>query len=79
MVADGLSNRDIAQALKMSERTVEWNLTRAYRKLGMRSRAQLAATVARGGVAGTTWAERPIVETGNAAQTDVTEDRGMGT
>lgn len=79
MVADGLSNRAIADALEMSERTVEWNLTRVYRKLGMRSRAQLAATVARGDVAGIPWAERPIVETDNAAHTDATEDRGMGT
>ena len=41
--AAGLSNRDIAAALFMSRKTVEMNLSRVYRKLGIRSRAQLHA------------------------------------
>lgn len=41
--AAGLSNRDIATTLFMSPKTVEMNLSRVYRKLGIRSRAQLHA------------------------------------
>lgn len=43
LVAQGLSNRDVAQALFLSPKTVEWNLSKVYRKLGVRSRAELAA------------------------------------
>ena len=42
LAADGHSNREIAAELFVSERTVEANLTRVYRKLGIRSRTQLA-------------------------------------
>jgi DNA-binding NarL/FixJ family response regulator len=42
LAADGRSNREIAGELFVSERTVEANLTRAYRKLGVRSRTELA-------------------------------------
>jgi DNA-binding CsgD family transcriptional regulator len=41
--AAGLSNRDIAAAMFLSPKTVEMNLSRVYRKLGIRSRAQLHA------------------------------------
>ena len=40
-VAAGHSNREVAAALFVAERTVEANLTRIYRKLGVRSRSQL--------------------------------------
>jgi len=39
-VADGKSNRDIATKLLMSQRTVEYNLTRIFEKLGVRSRSE---------------------------------------
>jgi DNA-binding CsgD family transcriptional regulator len=45
--ADGLTNREIAARTFMSTRTVEANLSRAYRKLGVRSRAELAGRMAR--------------------------------
>ncbi|MFL5959673.1 MAG: AAA family ATPase [Gaiellaceae bacterium] len=42
LAADGLSNRAIAEQVFVSVKTVESNLKRAYRKLGISSRAQLA-------------------------------------
>ena len=42
LAASGRSNREVAGELFVSERTVEANLTRAYRKLGVRSRTELA-------------------------------------
>jgi DNA-binding CsgD family transcriptional regulator len=42
LAAEGRSNREIAAELFVAERTVEANLTRVYRKLGVRSRTQLA-------------------------------------
>lgn len=41
--AQGLSNREIAGACFVTVRTVETQLTSVYRKLGVRSRSQLAA------------------------------------
>ena len=43
LVVDGNTNHEVAQALFVSEKTVEANLTRIYRKLGVRSRSGLAA------------------------------------
>jgi DNA-binding CsgD family transcriptional regulator len=42
LVADGLTNREVADALFMSVHTVDSNLRRIYRKLQVRSRAELA-------------------------------------
>src|SRR5690606_27270162 len=39
--ASGMTNRDVAAALFVSPKTVEANLTRIYRKLGIHSRAEL--------------------------------------
>jgi DNA-binding CsgD family transcriptional regulator len=46
LAADGLTNRKIAEHLFLSEKTVEAHLSRAYRKLGVRSRTQLAVRMA---------------------------------
>jgi DNA-binding CsgD family transcriptional regulator len=43
LAAAGATNREIAQTLYMSRRTVESHLTMIYRQLGVRSRAELAA------------------------------------
>jgi DNA-binding CsgD family transcriptional regulator len=43
LAATGLTNREVAARLHMSAKTVEANLTRAYRKLGIHSRAELGA------------------------------------
>jgi DNA-binding CsgD family transcriptional regulator len=46
LAADGQSNRDIAQALYVTPRTVEYHLTGVYRKLGIANRAELAGALA---------------------------------
>jgi DNA-binding NarL/FixJ family response regulator len=43
LVAGGKTNRQVAAALYLTERTVEGSLTRIYAKLGLRSRTELAA------------------------------------
>ncbi|MEV6338818.1 LuxR C-terminal-related transcriptional regulator [Nocardia vinacea] len=43
MVARGMSNREVAAELFVSTKTVQYHLTRIYSKLGIRSRAELAA------------------------------------
>jgi DNA-binding CsgD family transcriptional regulator len=42
LVAAGHSNAEVARALVISRKTVEWNLSNVYRKLGVRSRTELA-------------------------------------
>jgi len=42
----GMTNRDIAQALFVTVKTVETHLGRLYRKLGIHSRAELAEMMA---------------------------------
>jgi DNA-binding NarL/FixJ family response regulator len=41
LAADGLSNREIAEQLVVTVKTVEWHLKHSYRKLGVRSRQAL--------------------------------------
>jgi DNA-binding NarL/FixJ family response regulator len=43
LVREGHSNKQIAAALQLSPKTVEWNLSKVYAKLGVRSRTELAA------------------------------------
>jgi non-specific serine/threonine protein kinase len=46
LVAQGLSNKEIASTLVVSLRTAEAHVTNVLSKLGLRSRAQLAVWVA---------------------------------
>jgi DNA-binding NarL/FixJ family response regulator len=48
LVAQGLSNQDVAAQLVVSVKTVEYHLGHVYAKLGVRSRTQLAAWVTGG-------------------------------
>ena len=43
---DGRSNREIAEMFSLSERTVEHHIASVYRKLGVRTRLQLAKALA---------------------------------
>jgi DNA-binding CsgD family transcriptional regulator len=47
LAASGLTNREVASRLYVSPKTVEVHLSRAYRKLEIRSRAELGAKMAR--------------------------------
>lgn len=46
--ARGARNREIAQVIGLTGRTVEWYLSRIYRKFGVRSRTELAARFSAG-------------------------------
>lgn len=46
LALQGLANREIAEFLVVTVRTVEFHLTRVYRKLGISSRRELAAVLA---------------------------------
>lgn len=43
LVAGGATNKEAARTLFLAEKTVQYHLTRIYRKLGIRSRSELAA------------------------------------
>jgi DNA-binding NarL/FixJ family response regulator len=47
LAAQDMSNLEVAQSLFVTEKTVELHLTNAYRKLGIRSRFQLASVIGR--------------------------------
>jgi DNA-binding CsgD family transcriptional regulator len=46
LVVAGRKNREVAEELSLSPNTVAWNLSKIYRKLGVRSRTELAARIA---------------------------------
>ena len=48
LVAKGCTNHEVASRLFFSPKTVEWNLSKIYRKLHVRSRTELAAKLAKG-------------------------------
>ncbi|EME69559.1 response regulator [Paramagnetospirillum caucaseum] len=52
MVVEGKSNKEIARLLNLREVTVKVQLTRIYRKLGAKNRAQAATLMAQGHVLG---------------------------
>jgi DNA-binding CsgD family transcriptional regulator len=48
LAASGMTNRDVAAALFISPKTVEANLSRIYRKLGIKTRAELGRIIGDG-------------------------------
>jgi predicted ATPase/DNA-binding CsgD family transcriptional regulator len=46
LVKDGLSDREVAEILKIARRTAEWHVEQILAKLDLKSRAQIAAAVA---------------------------------
>ncbi|HEX5619978.1 MAG TPA: helix-turn-helix transcriptional regulator, partial [Solirubrobacteraceae bacterium] len=48
LVADGRTNREVAEQLVLSAKTIEAHLRNIYAKLGVRSRVELARAVAHG-------------------------------
>lgn len=50
-VGEGRTNREVAASLFLSQKTIEYHLHNVYRKLDVRSRAQLAAHLTREGLA----------------------------
>ena len=45
MAADGMTNKEIAETLFVTVKAVEWHLNNTYRKLGIRSRRDLAGVL----------------------------------
>jgi LuxR family maltose regulon positive regulatory protein len=46
LVARGWTNDEVARELSLRPKTVEWTLTKVYRKLRLRSRTELAVRIA---------------------------------
>jgi len=61
LVSEGLTNREIAARLFIAERTAEGHVEQIRNKLGVRSRAEIAAWIARGGAE--VAPARPVVPT----------------
>jgi DNA-binding CsgD family transcriptional regulator len=49
LVSLGRTNREVSGELGLSPKTVEWHLSRLYRRLGVRSRTELSVLLLAGG------------------------------
>jgi DNA-binding CsgD family transcriptional regulator len=66
LAADGLTNREIAQALFVTEKTVETHLAHVFRKLDLGSRSQLPAALNGQAAAGSRAAAGGVANDGGA-------------
>ena len=48
MAAEGLSNKEIADELVVTVKTIEWHLNHSFAKLGISSRTELHGKLAEG-------------------------------
>ena len=60
LVAEGKTNREVAAALYLSDRTVEGHLSRIFGKLGIRHRAELAGALQTQGISPSNTGEKPL-------------------
>jgi hypothetical protein len=70
MAAEGFTNREIAQALFVSAKTVETHLSHAYAKLRIERRAELSAALAAAATK-----PRPMVRSRSDAASDAGASR----
>jgi DNA-binding NarL/FixJ family response regulator len=61
LIGQGKSNKQIADELVMSERTVEWHASNILSKLDLQSRAQVAVWAVRQGLASPSWPDQSDV------------------
>jgi DNA-binding CsgD family transcriptional regulator len=78
LVVSGRTNNEVAERLFLSPKTVEWSLTKVYRKLRVRSRAELAAKLGSGSTLRSRSGEAPRTLLG-PGETDVTFEGMEGT
>jgi len=50
LIAEGLGNKEVANKLFVSKRTVDFHLTRIYRKLGADNRVRALSVARRAGI-----------------------------
>ena len=60
LVAEGKTNREVAAALYLSERTVEGHLSHVFGKLGIRHRAELARVLQTQGISSSNTGDSPV-------------------
>ena len=60
LVAEGKTNKEVAAALFLSDRTVEGHLARIFGKLGIRHRTELARTLQTQGIAAPNTGDAPV-------------------
>jgi DNA-binding CsgD family transcriptional regulator len=68
LVVAGRTSDEVAERLFLSPRTVEWCLTKAYRKLRVRSRAELVTELAPARPTGVTATDFPIPDERNPSK-----------
>lgn len=70
LVVLGWTNDEVARAVDLRPKTVEWHLSRVYRKVGVRGRTELAAGAAAALLSGaSTWRTCATADEGGPKET----------